>query len=92
MREHGYRLESLPYQDWLTRLQALSETSALRGLVPFFEGMPSTLLRLPPADSERTQRALGESTLPCPDHTVLLDRYLEYFWRIGWIPRPTARV
>jgi thioester reductase-like protein len=92
MRERGYRLETLPYQDWLTRLQGLSEASALRGLVPFFEGVPTTLLRIPPAECARTRQALNGAAPSCPDQTELLDRYLEYFWRIGWIPLPAGRV
>ena len=87
----GRPLELVPYAEWLERLERLSQGSALRALVPFFNRAPESLFKLPPSDCRLAQEALRGSSIECLDQEILMDRYLEYFRRTKWIPGPPRK-
>jgi hypothetical protein len=102
MSAAGHRIRRLPYDHWveeLVRHVAQNPTSATAPFVSlcvdrghkadmsvkemYFEGTFPTLGRA------NVERDLAGSGLHCPAvDAQLLDRYLEYFDSIGYIPRP----
>ncbi|MFJ9770801.1 amino acid adenylation domain-containing protein [Kitasatospora sp. NPDC101157] len=104
MRAAGYAVRTLPYRQWvaeLVRHVAANPTSATAPFVSlcvdrsrtadmsvkelYFEGTFPVLGR------ENAEAALAESGLHCPPvDAALLDRYLEYFFGTGYLPRPAA--
>lgn len=104
MRAAGHPITLLPYQDWvddLVRHVAANPTSATAPFVSlcvdrgnkadmsvkemYFAGT------FPALDRTNTEQDLADSGLTCPPvDTRLLDGYLEYFYRTGYLNRPAA--
>ncbi|MEU5158463.1 amino acid adenylation domain-containing protein [Streptomyces sp. NPDC020875] len=104
MRAAGFGIRALPYRQWvaeLVRHVAEHPTSPTAPFVAmcldrsraadmtvkemFFDGTFPVLGR------ENTERALAGSGLECPPvDDALLDLYLEYFFRSGYIRRPDS--
>ncbi|GAA4533590.1 amino acid adenylation domain-containing protein [Amycolatopsis samaneae] len=105
MRAAGHRITELPYHRWvgeLLRHVAENPTSATAPFVSlcvdrgnkadltvkemYFEGT------FPALDRANAERDLAGSGLVCPPvDTALLDRYLEYFHRTGYLDRPDRK-
>nr|WP_269750233.1 thioester reductase domain-containing protein [Herbidospora yilanensis] len=88
-RELGYRLDTVSYDDWLTRLDALREEdgNALFPLAHQFSRTPET----DPAvfSCHATVSALAGGGVQCPPiGGDLLRRYLRHFIETGFLPRP----
>ena len=74
VREFGYPLEILPFDDWRTRITgANAGTMALLGLAPFLTDAMDQVY-LPRSDTAATRHALRDTGLACPP----LDRDLIY--------------
>ncbi|MER7847741.1 amino acid adenylation domain-containing protein [Kitasatospora sp. NPDC096077] len=104
MRAAGCAVRTLPYPQWveeLVRHVAANPTSATAPFVSlcvdrsrtadmsvkelYFEGTFPVLGR------DNADAALADSGLHCPPvDAALLDRYLEYFFTSGYLPRPTT--
>jgi amino acid adenylation domain-containing protein/thioester reductase-like protein len=101
LRECGYPLEELSYEQWAQRLSddPRLQENPLMPLVPMLvEPVYGTLTRwqvyegMPIYDSSNTQRALAASDdIACPPlDRLLLQRYLDYWIGIGFLDEATA--
>jgi thioester reductase-like protein len=94
LRAHGHTLETLPLEAWRKRLENPSNLGDRRffGLVKSLLDAPNNLLfQRPPLDDAQTRAGLVGSNLspPLADET-LLDTYLSWFYRTGYLPRPES--
>ncbi|MFN7962878.1 MAG: thioester reductase domain-containing protein [Thermoanaerobaculia bacterium] len=93
VQEHGYRLQVMDYDDWLSALRdAVREggAAALAPLLSFFAHELPAEIGLRRFDCRHVLAGLAGSDISCPplDHE-LLGRYLEFFVRIGFLePAP----
>ncbi|MGX1884880.1 amino acid adenylation domain-containing protein [Streptomyces sp. NPDC055287] len=103
MRAAGFQLRALPYGPWVRELVRHVGTHPTSATAPFVSlcvdrsnkadiSVKEMYLQgtFPRLGRDNTERALAGSGLDCPpvdDH--LLDRYLEYFFTSGYIPRPS---
>ncbi|WP_327393504.1 amino acid adenylation domain-containing protein [Streptomyces sp. NBC_01186] len=104
MRAAGYRIATLPYADWvgaLVRHVAENPTSPTAPFVPLcVDQAHKSRLSVkelyvngvfPQLDRRNVERALSGSGLHCPPvDDALLDRYLEHFFQIEYLPRPRS--
>ncbi len=99
LKTQGYSSRLEPSDLWHQRLTAeLPEGNALFPLVPFLlQELPGCQETILPFFSERglnldtgqTREALAGTDLACPPvDSLLLQRYLEFFWQIGFLPMP----
>jgi thioester reductase-like protein len=96
LRAAGHRIEAVPYQDWVHRLQrhadaiADNRTSSVRETLVLVSAAVDSL-QLDGYHYDRTNAALGlaESAVDCPriDRSVL-DRYIHYLVGSGFLPAP----
>jgi thioester reductase-like protein len=94
VRAAGYRIEAVPYQDWVCRLQrhadaiADDQNSSVRATLVLVSATVESLQ----LDGYHYDRAnAAESAVDCPriDRPVL-DRYIHYLVESGFLPAPTA--
>ncbi|MFJ8311032.1 MULTISPECIES: amino acid adenylation domain-containing protein [unclassified Streptomyces] len=104
MRAAGFALRTLPYAQWvgeLVRHVARNPTSATAPFVSLCVDRSRTAdmsvkemyLKdtFPVLGRRNAEAALAGSGLDCPPvDSALLDRYLEYFFTSGYLPRPAA--
>ncbi|MFI6684071.1 amino acid adenylation domain-containing protein [Streptomyces sp. NPDC050485] len=104
MRAAGFALRTLPYAQWvgeLVRHVARHPTSATAPFVSLCVDRSRTAdmsvkemyLKdtFPVLGRRNAEAALAGSGLDCPPvDSALLDRYLEYFFTSGYLPRPAA--
>ncbi|MBH1937668.1 amino acid adenylation domain-containing protein [Streptomyces sp. AV19] len=104
MRAAGFALETLPYAEWvgeLVRHVAAHPTSATAPFVSLCVdrsraadmSVKEMYLKdtFPVLGRRNAEAALAGSGLDCPPvDSALLDRYLEYFFASGYLPRPAA--
>ena len=91
LRERGYRFDVLPAQAWVKRLMGHADFrhNALFPFAGMLDGMQRENLELPGFDSTLAQKALQGSQIGClPVAGKLLDTYLDYFIRTGYLPAP----
>ncbi|MFJ2581789.1 amino acid adenylation domain-containing protein [Kitasatospora aureofaciens] len=104
MRAAGCAVRTLPYPQWvgeLVRHVAANPTSATAPFVSLCVDRSRTADMsvkemyfkdtFPVLGRRNAEAAMADSGLHCPPvDSALLDRYLEYFFASGYIPRPTA--
>ncbi len=102
VRERGYPVRSVPFDEWLAALFALGEGIAENALYPFVAllaerdaelqetaGLPLAAVRLPRYDCANTLIALAGTPVACPPmDESLFSIYLSYFVRTGFLPAP----
>ena len=101
MRRAGYRVETLPYDEWCVRLAACpAEENALRILSCLFTDRRAegeSLVdrfgkRQPRFRTDNADRMLRGTGVSCPPvDAALLKSYLNYFRRCGYIGAPAVR-
>jgi len=93
VRDFGYPLEILPFDDWRDRITGVNAgTMALLGLAPFFIDTFDHV-QLPPFESTATRRALGDTGLICPPFDRdLLHTYLKRFVASRFITPPKGSI
>ena len=93
VRNFGYPLEILPFDDWRDRITGVNAgTMAMLGLAPFFIDTFDHV-RLPPFESTATRRALCDTGLICPPFDRdLLHRYLRRFVASRFIEPPKGSI
>ena len=93
VRDFGYPLEILPFDDWRDRITGVNAgTMAMLGLAPFFIDTFDHV-RLPPFESTATRRALCDTGLICPPFDRdLLHRYLRRFVASRFIEPPKGSI
>lgn len=99
IRAAGHRVESVPYEDWMRRLQrhadALADdrNSSVRAtLVLVSSAVDSLQLDDYGYDRTNTERGLAESGIDCPEiDPALLDRYIGYLVDSGFLPAPKGQ-
>ncbi|EDM74616.1 non-ribosomal peptide synthase [Plesiocystis pacifica SIR-1] len=87
MAEIGYPLELTDYARWLTELGSAAADPAMKPYLAYFKARDqSWKLRQPPFDCQRALDALEDSDIRCPVlDGALLDTYLQYFRRVGFV-------
>jgi hypothetical protein len=104
LRGHGYRIRTLPFDQWVTRAVAFVADNPLHPFTPFVplwvDRCPRSGLvvkemyfasHFPRFGRSNAERALAGSALPMPPvDTVLLDHYVRFFQRSGYFPAPDA--
>ncbi|HWI60822.1 MAG TPA: SDR family oxidoreductase, partial [Symbiobacteriaceae bacterium] len=90
LRDHGYPVEALPYDEWFKRVTALGQTSGAYALLPLVRGAAEGgALRF---DCSTTLAMLEEAGLTCPVvDDRLMSTYFRYFTEVGWLPAPPVR-
>lgn len=97
VRQYGYEIEAVPYQQWYKRLSGSMESTEGNALSKFFplfgEETPSKDAgdegSYPVYRNERLKAALAGSGIECPPlDKHLMNRYLTYFIDIGYLDRP----
>jgi thioester reductase-like protein len=88
LNARGYKIEQIPYEDWVDRLRQTTDQDAIVSLLPFFERIPKELFTLPRCAYRNTTAGLRDSGIICPSAQMLLEAYLDHFVGIGWIPEP----
>jgi thioester reductase-like protein len=98
LRATGHRIEAVPYQEWVNRLQRHADAiadhlnSSVRETLVLVSATVESL-QLDGYHYDRTNAALGlaESAIDCPhiDRPVL-DRYIHYLVESGFLPAPKA--
>lgn len=97
LRQRGYRIDAVSYPEWYQRLAAALEAGEQNALGKFFslfgEEAPSKDAgdegSLPHYDYRNLLQALAGSGISAqPLDQSLLNRYLDYFIAIGFIPTP----
>jgi hypothetical protein len=93
VRDFGYPLEVLSFDDWRKRITGVNAgTMALLGLAPFFTDMVDHV-RLPRFSSTTTRRALSDAGLTCqPFDRDLLHTYLGRFVASRFIQPPKGSI
>jgi thioester reductase-like protein len=92
IREFGYPIASLAYPEWLDLLRRAPADNALIYLLPVLEGLSEELFTWPRADCTNTLRGLAGSGVVCPRAEDLMDTYLSYFVRVGYLPAPGEQI
>ncbi|MFJ8671124.1 amino acid adenylation domain-containing protein [Streptomyces sp. NPDC093589] len=99
IRAAGHRVDAVPYDDWMRRLQrhadllAEDRNSSVRAtLVLVSAAVDSLQLDDYGYDRTNTSQGLAGSGVDCPeiDHP-LLDRYIQYLVDSGFLPAPNGR-
>jgi thioester reductase-like protein len=92
IREFGYPIRSVGYGEWLEDLRRAPADNALIYLLPVLEGLSEELFTWPRADGRNTCQGLAGSGIVCPPAEELLDSYLSYFVRVGYLPAPGEEI
>ena len=104
MRAAGHKITTLPYHQWVDKLLRHVAANPTSPTAPFVSlcvdrGNKSSITvkemyfegTFPTLDRANVERDLAGSGLVCPPvDTTLLDRYLEYFYRTGYLNRPSG--
>ena len=99
LRAVGHRIEAMPYEDWMRRLQRHADAiaddrgSSVRATLLLVSTAVDSL-QLDDYDYDRTNtlHGLAESGIDCPEiDQPLLDRYIEYLVDSGFLPAPSGR-
>jgi hypothetical protein len=88
LRAFGYSIRQLEYTRWLELLRQSRVENALVHLLSFFERMSEERLGVPPFDSRNAREALSDAAVTTPTAEALLDVYLSFFVRTGFLPPP----
>ncbi|MGX1855141.1 MULTISPECIES: thioester reductase domain-containing protein [unclassified Streptomyces] len=99
IRAAGHRVESVPYEDWMRRLQRHADAiaddrdSSVRAtLVLVSSAVDSLQLDDYGYDRTHTERGLAASGIDCPEiDPALLDRYIGYLVDSGFLPAPNGQ-
>lgn len=87
INDFGYLVKTIPYDEWLEKLEENSEDNALYELLPLFSGR-GIERQILPVKFERDNTA-ADSVLECPEiDNNLLTTYLDYFVSIGFLDAP----
>jgi thioester reductase-like protein len=100
----GHKITTLPYHQWVNELLRHVAANPTSPTAPFVSlcvdrGNKSSITvkemyfegTFPRLDRANVERDLTGSGLVCPPvDTALLDRYLEYFYRTGYLNRPSG--
>jgi thioester reductase-like protein len=103
MRAAGHQITTLPYHQWVDELLRHVAANPTSPTAPFVSlcvdrGNKSSITvkemyfegTFPRLDRANVERDLTGSGLVCPPvDTALLDRYMEYFYRTGYLNRPS---
>lgn len=103
MRAAGFEIRTLPYNQWVGELVRHVARNPKSATAPFVSlcvdrsrnadmSVKEMYLKgvFPVLGRRNAEEALDGSGLDCPPvDTALLDRYLEFFFSSGYIPRPT---
>jgi hypothetical protein len=92
IREFGYPVASVAYPEWLDLLREAPPDNALIYLLPVLDGLSDELFTWPHADSSNTHEGLVGSGVVCPPAEELLETYLSYFVRVGYLPAPGEKI
>ncbi|MFI9721782.1 amino acid adenylation domain-containing protein [Streptomyces sp. NPDC052396] len=104
MRAAGFTLRTLPYDQWVGELVRHVARNPASATAPFVSlcvdrsrkadiSVKEMYLKgvFPVLGRRNAEEALADSGLHCPPvDSALLDRYLEFFFSSGYIPRPTG--
>jgi thioester reductase-like protein len=104
MRAAGHQITTLPYHQWVDELLRHVAANPTSPTAPFVSlcvdrGNKSSITvkemyfegTFPRLDRANLERDLAGSGLVCPPvDTALLDRYMEYFYRTGYLNRPSG--
>lgn len=104
MRAAGHQITTLPYHQWVDELLRHVAANPTSPTAPFVSlcvdrGNKSSITvkemyfegTFPRLDRANVERDLAGSGLVCPPvDTALLDRYMEYFYRTGYLNRPSG--
>jgi len=92
MREYGYNLRALPFDIWkkefLSQPSDILYQNALFPFIDFIRIMNNENAFFTRADRTEFVKAIAPLELECPDITVLLKRYFDYFVTVGYLPAP----
>ena len=100
IRDYGYSLKKLPYKEWQKELiyqTRYSQENALSPLVPLFSeevdqnqvDASEVADKTPTFDCQNMLDGLAGTDIVCPPTDAkLLETYLSYFIRSGFLPRP----
>jgi len=91
IRSSGYAIQQAPYREWLDMLRAAPLENSLLQMLPFFERLDDNLLKSVPIDSENTRQGLNSNPIPYVEPALVIQRCVDYFSRIEFIPRPLPR-
>lgn len=92
LREFGYPIEPIPFEDWHTALSSAAADTA----DPALSAITAMIERTSPPrrtvfDCSHTEVVVAAGGLVCPPaDRVLLQRYLAHYVRIGHLPAPAA--
>ncbi len=102
LRRHGYRIRTLPFDEWVTQAVAFVAENPRHPFTPFVplwvDRSPRSGLvvkemyfaaNFPRFTRTNTERALTGSAISMPPvDTALLDHYVRFFQRSGYFPAP----
>jgi len=102
IRDYGYPLEKVPYARWTAALVARTETSGEDALLPLVPMLTEpvhlgSLTRwemyrhMPVFECQNTLEGLSDTAIACtPMNAELVETYLSYFIRTGYLEPPPA--
>lgn len=93
VKDLGYSLETLPYEQWRRKLFTLAETNPEEGwnvYLPLIADVDEQVLHMPNFGQENTRDGLkGSSITSKPLGPDLLDAYFKHFIETGKLPPPS---
>ncbi len=91
-QEFGYSIRALPWEVWKKELlsqgtEKLRE-NALFPYVDFIRALYEEQVRFPATDRSNFNRLTDAAGLKCPGQLTVLERYMRYFIKKGYVPSP----
>ena len=87
VRAFGYRLDEVPFGDWVERIKAAPDNAAYP-LLGLFQSSSGNFTDVTYRD-DNTRARLAGTDITCPPLDArLIHTYLSYFARTGYLPRP----
>ncbi|MEE1931546.1 thioester reductase domain-containing protein [Streptomyces sp. TRM 70351] len=89
LRERGYPLAELPWDDWSTLVRSDADNAMLPLLEAFEMMATDNEAFYPPVDTSVAEAALSGTGVECPPMSrELFDTYVDFFVEAGFFPRP----
>jgi thioester reductase-like protein len=92
MNAFGCAITTMPYDRWLEALRNAPGDNSLVYLLPVLDRLSQELFTWPRLDCRNTREGLAGTSICSPPAEELLDTYLSYFVRSGFLPDPKEQL
>jgi thioester reductase-like protein len=91
-QRYGYPMRALPWDIWKRELISQGteklKSNALFPFIDFIRALDNEQVRFPNTNRDNFNRLVKEANLEVPSQLTILERYIQYFIRLGHVPSP----